>query len=201
MKDTKDYYDKMAADWAKRGYAADAALACLDEFCKRLPQNGRVLDLCCGAGYESMRIKEKGFQVVGIDYSEESLKIARKRNPGINFYQDNLLHNYSYIGSVDGILCIAGLVHIESRDLKQAFHSMYSVLNKDGIVLVSICEGSGKIHDRSICMIDGEEYDRNFIAHNLEELKDAIAGLFCYITELESDMESWHYYLFRKIEE
>ena len=40
----------------------------MDEFCALLPSGGRVLDLCCGAGYETGRIRERGY-----DYTEQMM--------------------------------------------------------------------------------------------------------------------------------
>lgn len=199
MPGTMEYYDKTAAEWAERGYAADAETECLRDFLNMLPKGARVLDLCCGAGYESMRIAGSGYEAVGIDFSEESLKIAKDRNPGIPFYQEDMLNDYSYIGTVDAIITIAGLVHIETAKLPLAFERMHKVLKQDGKLLVSIREGVGKMPDRSLLQVEGVQYDRNFIAHTLKELKEATEGLFSYQCEMKSDMIVWKYYVFDKV--
>lgn len=198
MRGVQDYYDKTAAEWAENGYSEDASLPCLDEFLALLPSGGRVLDLCCGAGYETGRIRGKGFDAVGLDFSGESLKIARERNPDIPFVQGDMLADYSHIGPVDGILLSAGLVHIETADLPLAFAQMAKVLKPGGFLLASIREGEGKLADLSFREIDGEQYDRNFIAHTLEELVTAAEGLFTYRRELPSDMAVWRQYLFQR---
>ncbi|MBD5453165.1 MAG: class I SAM-dependent methyltransferase, partial [Lachnospiraceae bacterium] len=164
---TMEYYDKMATEWAERGYAQEAEVECLRDFLSMLPEGARVLDLCCGAGYESRRIADLGYEAVGIDFSEESIKIARQKNPSISFYQEDMLCDYSYTGTVDAIIVIAGLVHIETTKLPLAFEQMRKVLKKGGKLLVSVNEGIGKIEDRSLCEIEGMQYDRNFIAHTL----------------------------------
>ena|GEM_PF-3107443 len=50
------------------------------------------MDLCYGVGYEFQRLHTCGYDVVGIDFSEESLRIAREKNPAITFYYDDLLN-------------------------------------------------------------------------------------------------------------
>ena len=127
---TLEYYDKAAAEWAERGYAQDSELECLRDFLNMLPGGARVLDLCCGAGYESKRIVDLGYEAVGIDFSGESIKIARQKNPAISFYQEDILCDYSYIGTVDAIIVIAGLVHIETEKLPLAFEQMHKVRKK-----------------------------------------------------------------------
>lgn len=197
MRGVREYYDRTAVEWAKNGYDDEAAPPCLDEFLSLLPKSGRVLDLCCGAGYESRRIQERGFEVIGIDFSEESLRIAKERNPEIPFVLADMLKDYSRIGQVDGIWCSAALVHVENRNLRAAFRQMAKVLRPGGYALCSVREGSGKLEEWSLREIDGELYDRNFIAHTLEELLKAAKGLFSYQRELPSDMAVWRQYLFQ----
>ena len=198
MRGIQEYYDKTAAEWAENGYGGDGYLPCLDEFLSLLPPGGRVLDLCCGAGYETGRIRARGFDALGLDFSGESLRIARERNPDVPFFQADMLGDYSHIGMVDGILLSAGLVHIETKDLALAFAQMAKTVRPGGYVLASIREGSGKLDEWSLREIDGEQYDRNFIAHTLEELTGAAQGLFSYCRELPSDMPIWRQLLFRR---
>lgn len=200
MRNVQEYYDKTALEWAENGYQDEAYLPCLDEFLSLLPPGGRVLDLCCGAGYETGRIRAKGFDALGLDFSGKSLNIARQRNPDIPFFQGNMLEDYTHIGPVDGILLSAGLVHVETKDLPLAFAQMAKVLRPGGLLLASIREGEGKLDEWSFREIDGEQYDRNFVAHTLEELLAALEGRFVYRRELPSDMAVWRQYLFQREE-
>ena len=87
----------MAAILYGVGFVMEPIFLCLSENgCNE--RNSRFLDLCCGAGYNSKHIQNSGYEVVGLDFSEESLVIAREKNPSITFYNDNLLNDYSYIG-------------------------------------------------------------------------------------------------------
>lgn len=195
---TAAYYDRTAARWAEEGYAQDAELPCLRAFLSLLPPGGRVLDLCCGPGYESRRVRRLGFQAVGLDISPGCLAIARQRNPDIPFYQGDLLEDYTRVGPVDGILVIAGLVHVETPDLPLAFQRMDEVLRPGGYVLATIREGVGRMEDRSVIDIDGQRYDRNFIAHTPQELAQAAGPRFRPLPELPSDMAVWRSCLFQK---
>ncbi len=199
MYGTQEYYDKTAHEWAQQGYSEEGGASCLHEFLRMLPKKGRVLDLCCGAGYDSRRIQAYGFEAIGIDFSAESLAIARQHNPNILFLHQNMLEDYSDIGHVDGILLSAGLVHIETDKLPLAFEQMAKVLPCNGLILLSIREGNGKLPEWSFREIDGQSYDRNFIAHTLQELEIAAAGQFTLLQELPSDMRVWKNYLFKKI--
>lgn len=198
MRGTREYYDKTAAEWAASGYSDQTYLPCLNEFLSLLPPGGRVLDLCCGAGYETGRIRAKGFDALGLDFSGESLKIARERNPGVPFFQADMLDDYSHIGMVDGILLSAGLVHIETADLPLAFAQMAKVVRPGGLVAASIREGRGRQDELSLQEIDGEIYDRNFIAHTPDEVIEGAGALFSYLRELPSEPPIWRQLLFRK---
>ncbi len=195
------FYDKTAPRWAEKGYADEAEPVCMDRFCALLPAGGRVLDLCCGTGYESFRLRRRGFVPVGLDFSGGSLAIAREKNPGVSFYRGNMLEGYPQVGVVDVIICIAGLVHVETPDLPLAFQRMAEVLKPGGYLLASVRYGTGRMEERSVAEIDGQAYDRNFIAHNEEELRAAMGPAFAFVEELPSDLKIWAYYLFQKLEE
>lgn len=53
-KDVRDFYNKTANQWADQFYADAENLPVLTDFMSRLPHGPRVLDLCCGAGYDSV---------------------------------------------------------------------------------------------------------------------------------------------------
>ena len=47
-----------------------------------LPAGSRILDVPCGQGRHAHLLAEAGFNVEGLDYSEDLLKIARRRGTG-----------------------------------------------------------------------------------------------------------------------
>lgn len=44
----------------------------------KVPKKGKILDLACGTGRHSVELARRSFSVVGLDYSREFLKRARK---------------------------------------------------------------------------------------------------------------------------
>ena len=44
-----------------------------------LPDGAKVLDLCCGCGRHAVELKQRGYDVVGLDLSEELLELACSR--------------------------------------------------------------------------------------------------------------------------
>jgi SAM-dependent methyltransferase len=47
-----------------------------------LPDGSRILDVPCGQGRHAHLLAEAGFKVEGLDYSEQLIRIARKRGTG-----------------------------------------------------------------------------------------------------------------------
>lgn len=198
-KNTKDFYNKTAGEWADKGYQDESLLPYLTYFMKQLPEHPRVLDLCCGTGCETMRLQQLGAEAAGIDFSETSIEIARQHNSTIPFYVDNMLNDYSYAGSFDGAVVIAGLVHLHNQELRSALGNLHGVLREKGKLLVSVKDGTGKSDKQSYTTIDGENYDRDFYFHTLEELKLSAEGMFDFIEEVYPNEESpWKKYLFQK---
>lgn len=199
-KNVRDFYNKTAQQWADKFYTDDEGLPVLANFMDRLPYGLRVLDLCCGAGYDSMRLAQMGASVVGIDLSEESIAIAKERNPNIPFYVENMLNDYSYIGKVEAIICMAGLVHIPVEKLRTAFEQMARVMDAGGFVLLTVRYGEGRVDRMSDVVVDGEEYDRSFYAHTLAELTEHSAELFAYDHVIEDPAETiWVNYVFKRL--
>lgn len=198
MKKTIDYYNDSAEKWAEEWYTNESVLPYLKHLMKLLPQNPTVVDLCCGAGYESMRLKNLGANVIGLDLSEKSIEIAKQKNPQISFYVQDMLQDYSYIGVADGLICVAGLIHLENDKLSLAFENMHKVLKENAYTLIVVREGEGKREQSSFVTYNNVEYDRNFICHTLEELKTYSKNLFEFVEELEQQGD-WRYYIFKKV--
>jgi len=57
-------------DWTKK------ELKIIDDL--HLKKHAKVLDIPCGQGRHSIELAQKGFQVTGIDYSPDALRIAKK---------------------------------------------------------------------------------------------------------------------------
>lgn len=195
MKNCKDFYNDSAKFWADNWYQNDNMLPYLKHLLKYIGKdNPKILDLGCGAGYESMRLKKLGASVIGIDFSEKELEIARERNTGINFYERDILLSYKDLGRFDGIICVGVIVHFNDKELKQVFKNMLEVLNKNGYLLLVFKEGNDY---KKTSIYNNTEYDRNFIYHTRENILIAMNAEFEYVQELETT-DTWKYLIYRK---
>jgi SAM-dependent methyltransferase len=50
----------------------------------RLKPGASVLDVCCGTGQFTARVRERGFRVAGIDASSAMIRYARRNAPGLD---------------------------------------------------------------------------------------------------------------------
>ena len=194
MKSLIDYYDDYAEMWAERWYADEKLLPYLKHFVTLLPNNARVLDLCCGAGYESARLNSLGVNIVGADLSKKSIELAKKYNPTLEFYVKDMLKSYHDLGSFDGIACIAGIIHLPEDKLELAFNNMSEVLKTNGYLFIVVKDGD-KI--TKSMQVDGVEYGREFYCYTKEKLIQYNNKYFQFVEELNSNDE-WKYYIFKK---
>lgn len=72
-----------------------------------LPQGAKVLDVPCGQGRHARLLAEAGFDVEGLDYSDELLAIARQSNPGeqVSYRKGDMRHLPArWRGAFDAVL-------------------------------------------------------------------------------------------------
>jgi len=188
--DIQEFYNDISEQIAKEWYENDSLLPVLKQFVLLLPPSPKVLDLGCGAGYESMRLQHLGAVVTGVDYSEEPIKIARERNPDSRFEVMDFRNITPNLGCFDGIVAIASLIHISGDELELVFQSISKVLKKPGYVLIMVVEGRGLSEERSFIEHNNKQYKRYFYLHDEESLSNAAisAGLvFVQVIELPEE--------------
>ena len=131
--ETKLFYNLKAEKNADEWYENFMLMPSIEEFVALLPGSPRVLDLGCGGGYESMRLIKAGAQVVGVDFSEESIRIAKERCPEAQFeLMDFRQLDGKKLGKFDGVFACASLIHISPKELPGVFAQVRGTLNKNG---------------------------------------------------------------------
>jgi SAM-dependent methyltransferase len=51
----------------------------------RVPDHAAVLDVCCGTGQFTEQIRQRGYEIEGVDASKEMINYARQNAPGVEF--------------------------------------------------------------------------------------------------------------------
>ena len=98
---------------------------------KILP-NSKVLDLCSGSGDLGKIIKKlnKTTEIIGVDFSEEMIKSARKKNKNITYELQDATNLSFKDNSFDYIVMGFGLRNIE--DEQKALNEIYRTLKPNG---------------------------------------------------------------------
>lgn len=104
--------------------------------------NKKVLDLGCGSGRHSELFVENGYEVYGCDISTKSIEMTKKRLKRFHItkrfltadswnlpYEDNFF---------DYVVGWHSIYYNSFIQLQKTLEEIYRVLNKDGIVLVSL---------------------------------------------------------------
>jgi SAM-dependent methyltransferase len=94
-----------------------------------LPKRARLLDLCCGDGRVSHRLAKRGFNVTGIDGSEQMLTFAKQRSPKVEFLLKDA-RNFQLPAVYDGaISTFDSLNHVmKAEELELVFRNVHACL-------------------------------------------------------------------------
>lgn len=103
---------------------------------RSMPQT--IIDLACGTGNITIPLAQKGYDMVGIDISQDMLTIAeQKARKGLVkvqwLCQD--IKNLQGFGNKDGVICACdGMNYIlNNEDLRDIFSRVYHSLKEEGI--------------------------------------------------------------------
>ena len=102
------------------------------------PRLKRGLDVACGSGFFTIAQKKAGYNVVGVDFSEEMLSKARencdREKLNIPFLRQDMAA-LKVFEKVDYITVINdGVSYLDDKSLTRAFKSFYKALNSGGIL-------------------------------------------------------------------
>jgi SAM-dependent methyltransferase len=204
---TKRFYDLTAEQTAREWYPKDILMPTIRDFCSFLPDRPRVLDLGCGAGYESKRLASVGARVVGVDFSEESVRIARERTPECRFEVLDFRQLDDRFGSFDGVFACASLIHISPEELPDVLTRIANVLQPGGHLLTLVRDGEGM--RESWPVVEGVKLRRTVYRYRRADLEAACSRLafvregFLDRARLEREeiAPDWGCYIFRSVEE
>ncbi|MBI2611825.1 class I SAM-dependent methyltransferase [Candidatus Gottesmanbacteria bacterium] len=163
-------YDKIASLYARK-VAPRAPKQELEKFTKYLNPGSKVLDVGCAAGRDTRILKDNGFTTIGIDLSKGLLAIARKENPGIEFFFADVRQLPFPDQTFEGLWSNAVFHQLQKEDMGQALSEWKRVLKKDGILYLRTKMGSGDI--KTADELSGGE-EREFTLLSEDELKQML---------------------------
>ncbi|MEM9272767.1 MAG: class I SAM-dependent methyltransferase [Cyanobacteria bacterium P01_F01_bin.143] len=106
----------------------------------KLGSNAKIFDLCCGTGQLSQELLTRGYQVIGLDGSEQMLSYARQNAPNGEFILGDARSFQIEPKSFNAAICTdSALNHMMNlEDLKLVFQNIYNILQDDGLFLFDL---------------------------------------------------------------
>ena len=106
--------------------------------------DGLVLDLGCGTGKMTRLLADAGYDMIGVDYSEEMLEVARERQDEQN--RDDILYlmqdmrEFELYGTVRAVISICDSINyiLEEDDLRHVFELVNNYLDPKGIFIFDL---------------------------------------------------------------
>lgn len=128
-------YDRIA-DRKRLDFISDAVS-------QKSQEEAKVLDVGCGNGVISRHLGKLGFNVLGIDISEQTIANARNLNtlPNVHFDVLSAEQLVAQGNTFDVIVCSEVLEHLQNpSSLLEVLHQS---LKEDGILVVTVPNGTG----------------------------------------------------------
>ena len=174
---TLDYYNKNSEEYFNSTLNVDMTNT-YKEFLKLVPEGGKILDLGCGSGRDSMNFVKLGYEVTSVDGAKELAKKA-----SVLLGKEVIVSTFEELELKEkfhGIWACASLLHIKREDLKIVLNNSYNNLDDKGVFYMSFKDGEKEYVD------DKNRYfncftDESIISFINENTKYNILGL--YITE------------------
>lgn len=179
-----------------------------EKLCEHGVTNGIVLDLGCGTGTMTERLAGYGYDMIGVDNSEEMLELAmeKKTESGYDIlYLLQDMRGFELYGTVRAVVSVCDSVNYitEPDELEEVFRLVNNYLDPKGIFLFDfntvhkyrdVIGDSTIAEDRGVCSFiwDNRYYEKEqineydltlFIAEDFNPMENA------YVSERTADSE------------
>jgi len=149
------YYDILTKDVPYAEFAAFIEKI----FRKQSQKPELILDLACGTGSLTRIFAEKGYDMIGADYSYEMLMQAQMKCADLENYPTFIRQSMTDLdlyGTVDAVICCLDSVNYLSnpKDLDKAFSRVSLFLNPDGLFIFDMNT------EYKLCSIGGSSFVR-----------------------------------------
>ena len=131
-------------------------------FMELIPAKGKILDIGCGSGRDSLYFSQRGYEVVAMDPSP-AMRERASRLTGIPVL-DSSFERFEGHEEFDGIWACAALLHVTKQAMPGVISRLALALKRGGALYVSY-----KLRDE-----EWEEDDRHFTGYDSESLSELL---------------------------
>ena len=163
--DPPAWYDAHGDEFASRTQDLDVSQL-VNRFTALVKPGGRVLDLGCGSGRDTLAMIRLGFDVTPVDASERMCRIATRRTG--RAARVERAQDMGYFRYFDGIWAMASLLHVPKQQLPLVLWRVHRALREGGAFFCCLKHGEGERYD---------EEGRFF--HDITE--ERLRGLLAYL--------------------
>ena len=193
MRDTRETYDAVADEYASRHVDRTGIVDQFDRFCGLL-DDGPVLDVGCGPGWETAELAKRGYRTLGVDVSWELLRHAHahlRTELGDDAFLDAgvAAMDMRHLGLPDdaygGIWACASVHHVPRDEASEVFDAFARVLVPGGALAIAVKRGDGAT--------TGDAYpedERHFTRYQPGELEGLLSNAG-FETEHVDASEEW----------
>ncbi len=167
---TIEAYNKNAKLIADKYDAQGARVSDIEEvFELAKKENPEVLEIGCGNGRDAKEIIKHTNNYLGIDISEELIKLAKGKVPGAKFEVADI-EEFQFPNNLDVIIAFASLLHVNKESFKRILREAFESLNPDGLFRISLK------HSETYKEIKTEDQFgvRTFYFYSEEDLKEIL---------------------------
>ena len=186
----KRAWDNIAERYDDRSGALKEFSEVFNTFMEKLPENGRVLDLGCGTGLPyAGHLDENGFNVLGVDLSEEMVKVASRNVPGANFFQLSM-SEIQYRDEFHGVISSFSMLLLSPDLFKETASRIHSALVDGGHFYLSLNEPVGESDDpESEVFVNIMGQDMYSRAYTVQEIEGVFQPLGFSLVKFNRDIE------------
>jgi SAM-dependent methyltransferase len=168
---TQRAYAEIAGPYADRWERAENAWIdeAADRFTADLPAGALVADVGCGPGRDTVRLREKGLRTHGFDLSHAML--TARDVPGQVRADLRVLPLRD--GALDGLWCVAVLLHLPRGMIPAALAEFHRVLRPGGRAMITIAEGEGEGWEKAPLDSSVQRY---YVYHSREDFTRLLAA-------------------------
>ena len=193
MKDIRKIYNKFADDYIKSDSNLNFSYSSLKEFKSSLHPGAHILDLGCGSGVFTNWFFKNGFNVTGLDISDEMINHVKTNYPKIKAICGTLedLPNIKY----DGVWCCRVFHHISLSEQDEFINLLASHMSNNAKLYITAC-----IDDKTFEVYDSkngalkkrltiDDFKTLFFTHGFEykSSKDWGNGMWEFFLERNDD--------------
>ncbi|WP_417332760.1 class I SAM-dependent methyltransferase [Halarcobacter sp.] len=138
-KNTINYYEENAGILAEH-YELANVINVQNLLLKTFDINSKLLEIGCGSGRDALFMIENNYNVIAIDGSKNMIEEAKKIHPELRerLFHRILPNGLEFDNKFDGIYSISTLMHLSKDNLKKTLSKIYTLLNQNGKLLMSI---------------------------------------------------------------